>query len=153
MKKKIAALLLAVLLMAMIVSCGGDVEIDLTALRKELLESNILEDELVSLPQDIIPTEAEIDSALYISAEYWKGSGVTAEEIGLFMCGSSQDAKALEKQLIEHRDSLYNTYAAYKQEALPRISAAVIRTRGSYVVFVTAQDYKQAEIIVDKYFK
>ena len=153
MKKRIWALFSVLLVIALLAACTKDVDIDLTALRKELQSAGIFEDELVSLSQDIIPIEAEIDSDLFISAEYWKGSGVTGEEIGLFRCGSNKDAKELEKQLIEHRDSLYDTYASYKQEALPRIGNAVIRCKGSYVVFVSAEDYQQAARIVDQYFK
>ena len=152
MRKRILALVSVLLLIVLISGCKKDVDIDLTALRQELLAAGIFDDELVSLSQDIIPIEAEVDSALFISAEYWKGSGVTGEEIGLFRCGSNKDAKALEKQLTEHRDSLYDIYASYKQEALPRIGNAVIRCSGSYVVFVSAQDYKQAARIVDQYF-
>jgi hypothetical protein len=65
---------------------------------------------------------------------------------------SNKDAKELEKQLIAHRDSLYELYASYKTEALPRINNAVIRCKGGYVVFVSAEDYQQAGRIVDSYF-
>ena len=152
MKRQTATLLILILIVGLLVSCSKEVVIDLPELRDELLAADLFTDQLVSLSTDKIPVEAEVDSSLYISAEYWKGSGITGEEIGLFRCGSNKDAKELEKQLIAHRDSLYELYASYKPEALPRINNAVIRCKGSYVVFVSAENYQLAGRIVDSYF-
>jgi len=151
--KKILSLLVLPVLLIVCVSCEKQTEIDMGALREELLAAGIFQDELVSISEQRIAVNAGIDTSLYVSGEFWMGSGITGEEIGLFTCDSTKNAKALAEQLTAHNADLYSQYEGYKQEALPRIKNYILRQSGNYVAYVTAENYAEAGTIVDKYFK
>ena len=135
------------------VSCSKPVEIDLKALGTEISAGNLFLDELIKLEDKVVQNRVGLDLTLIKSGEFWMGTGVTGEEYGLFECNSEADAKKIAEQLETHRKDLYDTYASYAPDALPRIENAIIRQGGVYVVYISANEYQKAADIVDKAFK
>ncbi|MEG0752016.1 MAG: DUF4358 domain-containing protein [Oscillospiraceae bacterium] len=152
--KKIFVAILCIALALSLVSCAEEpVTLDLTALSTQISAADVFADDLQPIEASRIGELVGLDLAGCKSSEYHMGSGATGEEFGLFECNSVDDAKALVKQLEEHRDSLLETYKSYAPDAVPRIENAVISRLGQNVAFVTADDYASAQSIVDGVFK
>lgn len=151
--KKVLIVVITVVMALSVASCAKKaVEIDLLALKNELLAADLFLDEFEQINDSKIETMIGLDLTLIVKGEFWRGSGVTGEEYGLFECKDEKDAKALVKLLEERREYQYTTYEGYAKEALPRIENTVIRQSGKYVAYVAADKYEKAAEIVDKAF-
>ena len=152
LKRVFAAILTLVLLLAL-TACGDkNVTIDTAALESDINGAGLFVDTLVKLSDATIGGQVETDVSGCTSKVYYAGMGATAEEWGVFECASAKDAKALKTALETHRDNLLTTYSSYAPDAVPRIQNAVIRQKGQYVLFITAEKYDDAAKIADKYF-
>lgn len=153
--KKLIIALMALVLVFSFAACGGQekVELDLDAIGAEISKAGLfLDTELQPVAAESIAGMVGLDSSLYVSAQYYMGAGATGEEWGLFECADAKSAESLVAQLETHRDDLLSTYESYAPDAVPRIENAVIMSKGQYVVFITAEQYEQAQKLAESYF-
>ena len=153
--KKLLILVTVLILALSLAACGAqeEVSIDLDAVADEISGANLFVDtELQPVASETIAGMLGLDSSLISSARYYMGAGATGEEWGLFECVDAQSAESLVAQLQTHRDDLLATYESYAPDAVPRIENAVIMAKGKYVVFITAEQYAQAQTVADNYF-
>ena len=154
--KKLLIVLAVVVMVFSVVSCGkNNVEIDLAAVKSDIVAGNLFLDELIQLDDNIIESKVGLDLSLVKSGEFWMGVGMTGEEYGVFECNSADDAKKLATQLETHLEELYATYKSYESHApgaVDRIEEATVRQAGVYVAYVSADKYTEAAKILDTYF-
>ncbi len=154
--KKLIILLIVLVLAFSLAACGGKdtkANLDLAAIGKEITDANLFADTaLQPVKSEDIPVMVGLDTSACVSATYYTGLAITAEEWGLFECNSAKDAEALVTALKAHRDEMRDTYSSYAPAALPRLDNAVITSKGQYVVYIAADKYAEAKTITDKYF-
>lgn len=154
--KKLLIIAVVLLLAVSLAACGGkeeDVTLDLDAIAGEISGANLFVDaELQPVAADSIAGMLGLDASLISSAQYYMGAGATGEEWGLFECVDAASAETLLTQLEAHRDDLLSTYESYAPDAVPRIENAVIMAKGRYAVFITAEQYAQAQSIAGAHF-
>lgn len=173
-KRLLAALLAAVLLLTLVACGGGDTStdtpatdgpaandpvadvpendfvLDIDALDAEIQAANLFIDQLEPMSENVVTNVCMIDVSGCTKFVYYMGSGATGEEYGIFECADEAAAKDLLEQVKTHQDDLYTTYEAYAADALPRIENAVATQVGRYVVFISANEYDAAQALADK---
>jgi hypothetical protein len=148
LKRIVASAILLALVLTLSACAGGYTSLDADALSASLSSADIFEDELVLLSEANTENNTGIDPSLCSEIEFYMGPGATGEEYGIFTCNSEADAKKVYTALEEHKTWLYDTYATYNTEALPRIENATLVRAGKYVAYVSARDYDDAAELV-----
>ena len=159
MKQITTALLLAAMLTASMVSCGGDTTtehpdtttadtaavtevqtIDVPTLAQTLSTSCVFSEELMA-------NNAYLENHLYgfavdTCASYaaYVPAGITPEEVLVFETKTEDDAKALQEKLTSYVDYQVAQYSDYAPGQVPKLDKPVIAVKGCTVVYVISED-------------
>ena len=99
---------------------------------------------------------SELADALRDSGCFCKvylGTGATAEEIAVVECTDKDAASAAAEAFDKRVESQIKAYENYVPSELTKLDKAIVRSSGSYAVYVTAADADGAGAIVDEYMK
>ena len=147
-------ILLAVLALAALASCGGKdpapAGYDPETTAQALLDAGAFDQELAQLDADLVPAylglEAEPEAAVvYTSLE----GGY--EELAILTMADEEAAAAAKTAVEAHvtAQTETETEVQYKPEDLPKLKDAVVRQAGSTVVLVVAADYDAVSAVLD----
>ena len=151
MGKRLFALVLAALAMAVMAGCGArsdDIQIDIADLSRELREKGEFEDELSPISDAAIQKLYGLED--YVSAEVYVSSGATAEEIALFEFDSTEAAAGGLKQAQFRIEGQRADFESYIPQEVPKLDRAVVEQLGRYVV-VCVSDGDAAEEALTEY--
>ena len=154
--KKCFVVLFALMLLLLSACGGGTVKeeavVDIDAIATELAGADIFVDELSEQSKEAAAAVMALNLENVETLKVYLGSGAEAEEWGLFKCTTADAATELVSQLNDRIEAQMKTYEAYRAEAVPRIKNAILRRQGSYVMYIVADDYAEAQRIADNYF-
>lgn len=158
--KKIKTLMIAGMMAVTLAACGGQgtaetgeqntsVSVQLDAVAEELLEGAGFEDELNQA--DAATVEKLYGIANAKEAVVYISSGATAEEIGLFVFETEEEAEQAEELVQARLEEQRESFESYIPKEVQKLEHAVIRRSGCSLAVCVA-DGKQAEEILSKYF-
>ncbi len=152
MKKKLTAMLTALVLCLGLFSCGTETttgEIVLADLAETVLNGGSFTDALAPIDDDTIAMLYGIDNAT--EQVVYIGSGATPEEIALFAFSSTADAEAgfaLAQMRIADQKNAFTDYNSWE---MPKLESAVVKQYGNYVVLCVSGD-SRADVILTETF-
>lgn len=158
--KKIKTLMIAGMMAVTLAACGGQgtaetgeqntsVSVQLDAVAEELLEGAGFEDELNQA--DAATVEKLYGIANAKEAVVYISSGATAEEIGLFVFETEEEAEQAEELVQARLEEQRESFESYIPKEVQKLDHAVICRSGCGLAVCVA-DGKQAEEILSKYF-
>lgn len=149
--KKLIVCLLTLAMILCLASCGGDKDVDLEKLAKELLDSGAFTDQM-SAPAEGVPQQIYgYDGADVEKCVMYYGTGATAEEIFLVKCVDSAAAGRLQSLCQTRAQNQIAAFESYVPAEVPKLQSAVIGTAGQYAVMVVSNDSSTCQGIVEKY--
>ena len=154
--KRTLALIAALLLTAGLFSACGKTEtkdIDLDSLDAALAEKSPFIEALEPVDADIGSMILTIDEADCEKAVMRFSSGATAEEYALIKAKDAAALSRIEKALKDHIAFQKTSFASYVPSEVPKIEAAILTTKGNYLVYCVADDAKAAQDIIDLYLR
>ena len=154
MVKKLGICLLVIGMILCLASCGGDKEVDIEALGKDLTASAAFS---VDMSQYLMASGVVANTYRYDPSEvescvmYCNPS--SGEEIFLAKAASTDAAKHVSELCQQRVSDQKAVLESYVPEAIPRLDSAIVTVKGQNVIFVVANDAAAAQTIVDKYVK
>ena len=161
MKKKWAALSLAVALLAcvlMLAGCAaqdapasGKADADLSALASELMDKGVFTDEMTQTDADIVNDLYGV--TLSSSAELWAyvSTGATAEELVLLQAADEDEAQAFEEAAKDRIEEQKESFRDYVPAEVKTLEEAIISRSGKYVAVCVAHDASAAGKVIEAY--
>lgn len=156
--KKIALILLALMMTLLCASCGQDsdgkaAQPQTAAQWLELLESSVpFDDEMTSVPENAASVYGireedgyAGDCALLISTM------ATPEEIAVFRADSALSTADLTVLAAARMKRQQDSYADYAPDEVPKIESAVVRVIDDFVIVCVCADNAKAEALLDTY--
>ena len=161
-RKMTAAILSAVLLCGLFVSCGDDAEeISMYDLNKALVGFTSEPDNMKYAsnsdpnPQDLLAHVSNIDygkvKAFFIS--YAADGTGNADEIVAIQVKKKSDLNEAAESLRNHLETRKTLYAAYDKTQLPKLDKAKVFTRGTLAILMVADDSDKMEAAFNDFFK
>jgi len=151
--KRTISLLLALLLTAALVGCGGGTkvkDVDVTALAAELAEKVKFESqEMRELSADDLTNYVAVPDGAKVA--FYMGEGLTMEEIIAVQCANEKDAAALKTEMEALLSNQIDSARPYKPESVPRLENPALTQKGVYVVLCVTDDVDTAEQIIKGY--
>lgn len=155
MKKRIIALVLAVVAVFCFASCKGE-EAKTPAVKDVVaaIQDSGEFAELVALSDDNIATRYYgIDLEAIEEYEVLVcGTGARTDEIAVFKMKSQDDVEDMRDVVVERQQELYDRFVDYVPEEAPKVNNAVISSKGKYVYFIVCDDHKAAKEAVESCF-
>ena len=149
--KRVAVLLLA--LLVCLTGCGGgeEITIKIEDLADYLLESGAFGETLYQVEADraSLLLGVEVDCP----AQIWIGTGATAEELLILDAGDDQEAQTLMEGLEQHVADQTASYASYLPGEVYKLENAILERYGNYVILCVAADAAAAQSVIDGYVK
>ncbi|HHX54707.1 MAG TPA: DUF4358 domain-containing protein [Clostridiales bacterium] len=152
--KKIAALLLCIVLAAAMISCGGKpnggdsapVELDVKKTAESITSATAFSGEMIELPDDYIALNYSIADTEKIAV--WSSGAATAEQVIVIKTksGATDKAKSSLDSWLSDQAAIYDDYAP-DQAVLLR--SATIKTAGGYIIAVVSADTAGAGAAID----
>ena len=155
MKRTFALIAALVLLVSLFSACGKSEpkDIDLDSLDAALAEKSPFLEALEPVDADIGCMILTVDEADCEKAVMRFSSGATAEEYALIKAKDSAALGRIEKALKEHIAFQKTSFAGYVPSEVPKIEAAILSTKGNYIIYCVADDAKAAQDIIDLYLR
>lgn len=161
-RKMTAAILSAVLLCGLFVSCGDDAEeISMYDLNKALVGFTSEPDNMKyasnsdSNPQDLLAHVSNIDygkvKAFFIS--YAADGTGNADEIVAIQVKKKSDLNEAAATLKTHLETRKTLYAAYDKSQLPKLEKSKVFTRGTLAILMVADDSDKMEAAFNDFFR
>ena len=153
--KKITALITLLLLLSLC-ACGGSqgsTEPDFAPadLSAKLLDGKCFTDLMSEMDNAVAFEIYGIDPAAVESASIYMGTGATAEEIAVIKAKDADSAKTVAEAMNSRVGAQIEAYKNYVPAEVPKLEEAIVKSAGSYVVYVTAADKAAAESIIGEY--
>lgn len=161
-RKMTAAILSAVLLCGLFVSCGDDAEeISMYDLNKALVGFTSEPDNMKYAsnsdpnPQDLLAHVSNIDyskvNAFFIS--YAADGTGNADEIVAIQVKKKSDLNEAAATLKTHLETRKTLYAAYDKSQLPKLEKSKVFTRGTLAILMVADDSDKMEAAFNDFFR
>lgn len=155
MKNKKKNLVFAVLCMfavLMLTACGGkssgnaDISVDVNQLCKDL--EGTIDSEVSEVSSDIIASTYFFDMDQIEASAAALNSGSNACEVVVLKCKDASYTSDAEDLLKKRVASQSDLFASYNAPEVAKLDAAIIKTKGSYVVFCVTDDTDKANEII-----
>jgi hypothetical protein len=151
--KKTISLLLSLLICALCAGCGAAPDFEPAALAEALESSGCFTDLLSEMDTAMAMELYGIEEGDVEACAVYLGTGATAEEIAVFRAKSAAAAKTIAEAFGARRDNQITAYKNYVPTEVPKLEDAIVKSSGSYAVYVTAADADGAQKIIDDYLK
>lgn len=142
MKKIFALLLVSLLALFSIVSCGEkrDIVIDINAFASELDRVYFGTDiELVDIEGEAVDVHYGING-LYDAARVKGSITITSDEYVILECTDEESAEKAYNIINDYRAERIKLFSSYASEQVPKLENALLKRAGKYVVFVVADN-------------
>lgn len=142
MKKIFALLLISVLTLLSIVSCGekNDIVIDINELASRLDGVYVGTDiELVDIEGETVDAHYGING-LYATARVKGSITITSDEYVILECFDDESAENAYAIINDYRAERIKLFSSYASEQVPKLENALLKRAGKYVVFVVADN-------------
>ena len=156
MKSKKKALILAVLCAfaaLMLTACGSksssgssDVSVDVSKLCQDL--EGTIDSEVSEVSSDIIASTFFFDMDKIEESAAALNSGSSASEVVVLKCKDSSYVSVAEDLLKKRVESQSTLFASYNAPEVAKLDAAIIKTKGNYVVYCVTDDTDKANEII-----
>ena len=153
--KKLLLLLCALALLTL-AACGGSAsqaDFEPSELAGALYDSGCFTDLMSEMEEATALELYGIDPESVESCKVYLGTGATAEEIAVLRCSDKDAASAAAEAFGKRVESQIKAYENYVPSELTKLDKAIVRSSGSYAVYVTAADADGAGKIIDEYMK
>lgn len=154
-KKAIAALLTATLLVTMLAGCQSSSVLDFNELYTSLANANLFEgSNMTKMGQQALDNFYYIDEADLKDGNYLiyfaETSTGKADEVAMFEASDESKVVTIQSLIQDRINDLKIRFESYAPDEMPKLENAVVKTKGNYVVMVICQDYEKAAKIVDE---
>ena len=136
MRKRISALLIAVLCIFTLTGCKGKETKEVTVNPETLVTS--LSETVSSSTLSAVSTEVRTDTYMTLDAA----------QIAVITCKDASYTSEAEKQLKSYLDNRAELFAGYAPEEVPKLEDALIKSAGKYVVLCVTDDTAAAEDVL-----
>lgn len=147
-RKQMVSALLAALLCLGLAACGEKTEVspfEADKTPRALMDAGAFSDELEELEETVLLQLYELDESKVTKAVGFASTGLTAEEVAVFEMADEQAAQDAEELLQARLEYQIEANEDYRPNEMPKLDKAVIRRRGSTLLFLVANDYAAAE--------
>lgn len=156
MKRRIALALTFFAIICTMAACSSDSgEIDISALSKQLLESEAFPNGLEQIDEEagcyLYGIESG-ESGPVEEAVFYMATGAVADELVLIKAASEEDAVLIKASVEARVEYLKTSFADYNPSEVPQLEGAALKTSGLYVIFVCADNQAAAEAVLKEYF-
>ena len=143
MKKSVACVLLAAMVLLMFTACADEANrvLDTSKLADDLLAGVVFGDELAELPDTYIGRYYRFDSAqtaeiiIYVST-----TSATAEEFAIVTAADIGQVDSIKEVLQKRVNDQIAVYESYSPTEVKKLNDAKIFSSGKYVILVVADD-------------
>ena len=157
-KKKLIGLTV-ILVLLLLIGCNGskteeklEVVIDVDAFLQRIEEADLFVDVLGSTRDSVLSQVMFLSTDNIESASLFMGTAFTGEAYGVFKCTSPEAASVIVDELKTFVEDQKDIYISYAPDAIPHFDSAIIKQKGSYVVYVVAHENVEANKIVEEFF-
>lgn len=141
MKKFILPLTLALVLIFSLGACGkSDKNIDIDKLCEQALSEGKFNDELITLPDKVLPDYYTLPDGIEEYRIYVSSSSATASEFAIFKCKDDSAVKDMLAAISKRMEEQVENYQDYRPDEFYRLQNAVITNEGNYVMFAVADN-------------
>lgn len=152
--KKSTLIVTALFIISIIAGCASKpVNINIDTVADKLKASVKYDEELQKIDAKTACNIYDISDSDVVKQDVYIGSGATVDEISVWQAKDESSAKAVKDKVLARVASQKDGYQDYKPEELPKLDTPVIASKGCYVVLCITKDTKDAQKIVDSYFK
>lgn len=148
--RKIRFVLTTIVAMMFMVACGGNVEVDTTALTEKLVADVEFTEELEKMSEEDIEFYMDLEEG--VSAIMYTGSAESGEQVGALTAEDEETAMKMKETVEALLKDQAEVLEPYEPEASKRIEKAIIKQKGNYVVFCVTDDLKTAQNIIKEAF-
>lgn len=156
MKNKKKALILTILCAfaaLLLTACGGksssgssDVSVDVSKLCQDL--EGTIDSEVSEVSNEVIASTYFFDMDKIEEAAAALNSGSNACEVVVLKCKDSSYTAEAEELLKKRVESQSTLFASYNAPEVAKLDAAILKTKGNYVVFCVTDDTSKANEII-----
>ena len=156
MKNKKKSLLLAILCAfaaLMLTACGGksssgsaDPDVDVSKLCQDL--EGTIDSEVSEVTSDVMASTYFFDMEKIEDSAAALNSGSSACEVVVLKCKDSSYVSEAEDLLKKRVESQSTLFASYNAPEVAKLDAAILKTKGNYVVFCVTDDTSKANEII-----
>ncbi len=145
MKRRFLAMVSACLLLLGLTACGGNSssqpQKSPAEIADEIYSTQTFQDTLNAIDADMLGDYYRIEAAdLTDSKVYVSGSFSTAEEIAVFQASSEQAVDNIKKAIDTRLEDLKLAFESYAPDEMTKINDPVLKTKGTVIVLVLADD-------------
>ena len=145
MKRRFLAMVSACLLLLGLTACGGNSssqpQKSPAEIADEIYSTQTFQDTLNAIDADMLGDYYHIEAAdLADSKVYVSGSFSTAEEIAVFQASSEQAVDNIKKAIDTRLEDLKRAFESYAPDEMTKINDPVLKTKGTVIVLVLADD-------------
>lgn len=127
------------------------ISLDAKSLADDIKKEGKFKDQLAEVEADIaINRLYQLDSGKLSDYCFYTNTGATAEEIAVVKVNDDSYLKNIEEAFNKRVESQKEACSDYLPDEMPKLDKAVVKTVGSYVIFVVSEDSAKAEGIIDK---
>ncbi len=157
MKRLILSLTVLLLMAALLTACGGGSGKQplpsSPELAQKLMDSGVFSDTLEAADPDIAAYLYGFTEEDGVEIHSWfSSSGVTAEELTLFVCKDDTALSAARKSADARLEVQKSTFSNYVPAEVPKLEGAIVRTRDKVLVVCVAADPEKAAKLLAPYF-
>ena len=147
--KKLVTLLLAVTAGVLVLAgCSGGDEPKNTPSAEEIatrIMSTCSFDEMIKIEDSVLYNQyTELDEGMLEDAAVYTSTLVLADEVCVLRLKNKSDADAVKAAIETRLADLTDKFTGYREEEMPKITDALIETRGAYILMATTPDQEAA---------
>lgn len=147
--KKVISIIFAAALLLSTAACGDNGSADISnasaaEIASAVMEKTVFVDEMLELQTKIASDFYDIPDGVDDFVVYMSSSGATAEELSVFKCADSSQAKLVKSACEKRVEALKEKFEDYIPAELDKINSAVIKERGNFVMFICADSTAEA---------
>ncbi len=152
MKRGLAAFCAAVLAGTMLSACvQKELTLD-TAAFSAAVQENVQFDSTLALAEESV-AQTMFTLPEGVQVELYIGSGSSADELAIFTCKDSAQAKETAEAVNAHLSDLKSAFEDYLPAEADKVNNAVLAEKGKYVVLCITSDYIKAASVIDENMK
>lgn len=131
----------------------ADEDFDVKTVAADIKNEGKFKDQLAEIDPNIaINRIYQLDSAKLEAYAFYTNTGATAEEIAVIKVNDDSYLKNIENAFNKRVDDQKEACRNYLPDEMTKLDKAVIKTSGSYIIFVVSEDSEKANEIIGRYF-
>ncbi len=134
--------------MFLVTSCTK-IEMDVNEVASRIATEGDFAEELTAVSENITLKRLGVDKESVEACAAYAGTKAVVDEVAVF---KATDLESVKVKLEEHIDRQTESYTSYRIDEVPKLSDALIKEIGDYIVFCVG-DTACAEKIVGEYVK